>query len=63
MKLISYRSTIIILILQLSVGESGPGGQRKPFDLCEKVLFLCIVGLGRYTRQPTDSPAMALAVD
>ena len=26
-------------------------------------LFLCIVGLGRYTRQPTDSPAMALAVD
>ena len=55
----------IYKILQLSVFTMCPlpGGQGKPFDLREKVLFLCIVGLGRYTRQPNDSPAIALVAD
>ena len=59
----SWLCYIIILILQLSVCESMTGRSTEPFDLRDKVLFLCIVGLGRYNRQPNDSPAMELAAD
>ena len=42
------------------VRESVTGRSTEAIQPALKVFFLCIVGLGHYTRQPTDSLEMAL---
>ena len=47
--------SIIILILLFVRLSVSPGGHGKPFDPSKNVFLLCIAGVGRYSRQPTDT--------
>ena len=56
-------STIDIrALISMVTGRSTEAIGAKCFFLF-LFFFLFIVGLGRYTKQPTDSPATALAAD
>ena len=51
---------LLTTVVRESVRDRKVNGSHS---ICAKVFFLCIVGLGRYSRQPTDRLATALAAD
>ena len=56
--IIRVTCTYIIIVIHMYIG---PSTSYHYTNLT--VVRPSVVGLGRYTRQPTDSPAMALAAD